>query len=417
MLDSREIVITGLGVVSPIGVGKDAFWASLSAGKSGVGPLVVLRDARLPVPFGGEVTDFEPKNYVQPRKSLKVMCREIQAGFSAAAMAVADAGIASPVTDPDRFGVVMGTDMFYCTIDETEEVYRNCVVEGKFDYERWGTRSMSDLFPLWMLKHLPNMVACHIGIFLDARGPNNTVAVGEASSLLAIIEAMNVLSRGHADVMIAGGTGSRLSLTPMMYRGDANLSHRADNPAAACRPFDAQRDGMVNGEGAAAFILETRAHAEGRGAKILARLLGYGRTYETGQSEQSIAAALRGALATARLSPADVGHVNAHGISIVLDDAVEAAAIRQVLDDVPVTAVKSYFGNLGGGGGAVELAASILSFAHGEVPRTLNYEHPDPRCPVNVIHGASLRSDKPTAVALNKSGTGQTTAVAVSGPN
>lgn len=416
MSDSREIVVTGVGVVSPIGIGKDAFWASLHEGKSGIGPLVLLRDAKLPVPFGGELTNFEPKDFVQPRKSLKVMCREIQAGFSAAVLAVADASLPSPAADPDRFGVVIGSDMYYCTIDETEEVYKNCIVDGKFDYEHWGTRSMSDLFPLWMLKHLPNMVACHIGISLDARGPNNTIAVGESSSLLAVIEAVNVLERGHADVMIAGGTGSRLSLTPMMYRGDSNLSHRLENPAAACRPFDAQRDGMVNGEGAAAFILETREHAESRGAKILARLLSYRRTFDASGNGASIEGAIRGVLKDARMTPGDVGHVKANGISTVVDDAIEAQAIRNVLGDVPVTAPKSFFGNLGAGGGAVEMAVSVLSFAHGEVPVTLNYEYPDPNCPVNVIHGQAYRPEKQTAVVLNKSATGQTAAVLLAGP-
>ena len=133
MSDSREVVITGVGIVSPIGIGKDAFWASLRERRSGVGPLQLLKDAQLPAPFGGELTNFEPKNYVQPRKSLKVMCREIQAGFSASAMAMADAGITAPVTDPDRFGVVIGSEMFYCAVDEMEDVYRNCIVDGSPD--------------------------------------------------------------------------------------------------------------------------------------------------------------------------------------------------------------------------------------------------------------------------------------------
>lgn len=416
MSDSREIVITGVGIVSPIGIGKDAYWSSLREARSGVGPLILLKDANLPVPFGGELRNFEPKDYVQPRKSLKVMCREIQAGFSAAVLAVADAGMAAGTVDPDRLGVVIGGEMFYCTIDETELVYRNCIVNGVLDFNLWGVRSMSDLFPLWMLKHLPNMVACHIGISLDARGPNNTINVGETSSLLALIEAANCIERGHADIMIAGGTSSRLSLTPIMYRGDSNLSHRLENPEAASRPFDAQRDGMVNGEGAAAYVLETRASAEARGAKILARILGYGRAFETAKSSRGTEAAIKGALATARLSPADVGHVNAHGVSTIEEDIIEAQAIRNTLGDVPVTAPKSFFGNIGAGSGAVEMAASVLSFAHGEVPVTLNYEFPDPNCPINVIHGQPLRPDQPTALILNKSVTGQTAAIAIAGP-
>ncbi len=280
MADSVEVVITGVGVVSPIGIGKDAYWKSMLAGRSGVGPLTLPPGSDLPVRFGGEVKDFDGKHFVKPRKSLKVMCREIQIGYAAAVLALHDAGVSAGKVDPDRFGVVLGSEMFYCDLEELADAYRKCVFDGQLHPEMWGAGAMSDLYPLWMLKYLPNMVACHIAITEDARGPNNTITLDEVSSLLALVESVCYIQRGAADVMVAGGQGSRINLTRILYRGDVYWSHRNEEPHRACRPFDAHRDGGVIGEGAGAFILESRRHAEARGANILARVLGFGRSFD-----------------------------------------------------------------------------------------------------------------------------------------
>lgn len=410
-----------MGIVAPIGIGKAAFWESLCAGRSGVRPYGLLAGTEMPVRFGAPVSDFDAKQYVRPRKSLKVMCREIQMGFAASVLAVEDAGLAADALDPDRLGVVFGSEIFYGELEELQDVYRQCMANGHFEYDRWGLRAMSDLFPLWMLKYLPNMAACHIGIAHDARGPNNTITLGEVSSLLAIMEAVRVIERGAADVMIAGGTGSRLNVTAMMYRGDGNLSHRNDDPERASRPFDLARDGMVNGEGAGAFVLERYDHAVARKARVLAEFRGCGRAFEPGppgvpRSGLAIRQAMESALREAGVKASEIGHVNAHGLSTVPEDAAEAAAIRECLGDTPVTALKSYFGNLGAGGGAVELAASLLAFEHGRVPPTLNYEQADPRCPIQVIHGDAAPLPSPLALSLNQSGTGQAVALVVSRP-
>ena len=212
---ANDVVITGLGVVSPIGTGKAAVWDSLQNQHSGIGPF--FEDAGAPVRLAAPLSGFQPKEYIRPRKSLKVMCNQIQAGVAAASLAVEDATLGEGGVDPDRFGVVFGSEIFYSDLSELEEVYRNCIVDGQFDFSNWGSRMMGDIFPLWMLKYLPNMVACHVGIAQDARGPNNTIAVGEASSLLALQECVRVIQRGHADVMIAGGTGSRLDLGAVLF--------------------------------------------------------------------------------------------------------------------------------------------------------------------------------------------------------
>lgn len=412
---ARDVVITGLGVVSPLGIGREAFWTSLIEGRSGIRPSAMLTKVDFPVKIAGEVADFDGKQFVTPRKSLKVMCREIQFAYAAASLAMTDAGLATGTYDSDRTGCVLGCDMLYCENEDIEDVYRACMVDGKFEWQRWGESFPSKIFPLWMLKYLPNMASCHIGIAIDARGPNNTITLGDASSLLAISEAAHVVARGHADVMLAGGTGSRLNITPLSYRGEAYLSHRHDEPAKASRPFDAGRDGLVNGEGAATLVLEAREHAEARGANILCRVIASHSSFVTPKtdelnSELAVRNAIAGAMQRAQLSPAELGHVNAHGLSTRAEDRNEAAAIRATLGDVPVFAPKSYFGNLGTGSGAIELAASALALAHGHVPATLNYETPDPTCPVKVL--SQPRTDlPPTALCQNQSGTGQAAAV------
>ncbi len=271
--DPREVVITGLGVVSPIGIGRDAFRSALREGISGVRPITLFDASRFPVRIAAEVADFDPKAYVRPRKSLKVMSREIQFGFAAADFALTDARVQPGGVEPDRFGVVFGAEMIYCDLDELSGIYRRCIAEGRFDFSCWGESMAGEMYPLWLLRNLPNMVACHVAIVHDARGPNNTIGHSDVSSLAAIAEAVRVIQRGAADVMIAGGVGARINPTSMSYRGDIDQSHRNDDPARAARPFDAGRDGLVNGEGAAAFILESRENAQKRGVRILARIL------------------------------------------------------------------------------------------------------------------------------------------------
>jgi 3-oxoacyl-[acyl-carrier-protein] synthase II len=374
----------------------------------------------MPIPFGGEIQDFDGKLYVTPRKSLKVMCREIQTGFAAARLACQDAGLEPPAVDPERWGVVLGADMFYGDPLEVIDVYQACLEDGKFNFKEFGPHAMSQLFPLWMLKYLPNMPACHIGISLDARGPTNSITLGEVSSLQAFTEACRVIERGAADVMVTGGTGSRIARVNYLFRDCRRHSHRSEDPAAASRPFDRNRDGMVNGEGAAVLMLESRAHAEARRATILARVLAYSSTCEPRPANvppqgAGIRASITGALRMARMDASAVGHVNAHGLSDREHDIIESKAIRATLGDVPVTAPKSFFGNLGAGGGAAEMVASVLALSNGEIPGTLNYEQADSDCPVNVIHGGPAPLGNPTALVLSQSSYGQAVAVLLGG--
>lgn len=418
MLLARDVVITGLGVISPIGIGRTAVWNSLCAAQSGVRRLSFFETPDGWLPYGAEVRDFDAKEYVTPRKSLKVMSRDIQFGVTAAAMAKSDAGLTETNVDPERFGVVFGADLMHGQLEDVESAFQGCVVDGKFDFDLWGSRAMTEIFPLWMLKYLPNMPACHIAIAHDARGPNNSHSLGEASSLMSLSEAFRIIERGHADVMIAGGASSRIHPTLWVRSSLLPVSHREADPAVISRPFDAARDGFVNGEGAAAFVLETREHAVARGAKIRGRILGYGNSFEPRSNGKPVEGratrrAIVSALKMAGVSPRDVGHVNAHGLSTVEDDRAEAQAIRAELGDVPVTAPKSFFGNIGAGAGAVEMAVSLLAFEHNQTPVTLNYDRPDSDCPVNVIAGRPLSGAAPVALLLNQSAMGQSAALVI----
>lgn len=412
MAVSREVVITAAGIVSPIGVGREAFVQALDGRVSGVATITQYDASEFAVQIAAELKDFEPKLYVKPRKSLKVMSREIQMGVASATLAMEEAQFEAEL-DLDRFGVIYGTPMLYADVPELSDLYHATVVDGKFDLGLFGEQFPKQLLPLWMLKYLPNMTASHIGIAHGARGPNNSIVQGDLSSLLAIIEATTVIQRGAADVMLTGGAGNRLALTGVIYRGDSNLSHRGGAPAQASRPFDADRDGMVIGEGAVTLVLEERSHAERRGATILGSILGYSMTHAGSRRpagmQHAIEDSIRQCLTKAGLAATDVGQVNAHGSSEIAHDVMESRAIRSALGDVPVTAAKSYFGNIGAASGALELCASLLP---NTIPATLNYERADPECRINVIAQARI-PETDTILKLNQAATGQAAAVLV----
>ncbi len=372
--------------------------------------------------FTGDIDDFGDLDKGKKktiRKALKMMCRETQMAVAAAELALASAALGEGALEPQRSGVVLGSDYMLTIPEDYVDGMRKCTgADGEFDFEDWGTDGLGQMTPLWMLKYLPNMPASHIAIINDLRGPNNSLTLREASSNMAIGEAFTTIARGHADVMLAGATGTRI--LPMQAIHAMQTEELADDdcdPATASRPFDKNRLGMVAGEGAGVVVLEERSRAEARGATIYGEVLGIGSSMVAdrqlrGDTQQALAGAMAACLKHSEVAASEVGHVNAHGLATGQSDRAEAAAIRATLDgDVPVAALKSYFGNLGAGSGAVELAASLLAMQHGQLPGVLNYQTPDPECELNVATGAQ----SPGASFLNLSVTpqGQASVLAV----
>jgi 3-oxoacyl-[acyl-carrier-protein] synthase II len=431
---NRQVVITGIGIASPLGMGVEPFWEHLSTGRSGIGPAEILTGTALPGNVAGEVTEFTKstarKQYLKPqRKSIKVMCREIQLGIASASLAVENSGLDLDAIDHDRLGIEFGANLMFSPPDVLQDASWKCVDEGATDYnfhfDRWGKLGLPAMEPLWLLRYLPNMPGCHIGIAVDAHGPNNSITMDDASANLVLGEAYRIIQRGSADQMIAGTTGTRLhSVKSTHARFWDELAETPEPPATWCRPFDRDRTGQVAGEGACSFILEDSQIAADRKATVYGTVLGAGASCVadrdgTPRLREALAAAMQAALRDASLQPADIGHINAHGEASRKCDVQEAAAIRDIFGElaptIPVTALKSYFGNSGSGCGTLELAGSLLGLQYGVVPATLNYTTPDPDCPLNIVHGESLAIENKVVLSINVTRMGQASALIVRG--
>ncbi len=387
---TRRVVITGAGVITPIGQDLPAFWQSLAAGQSGIGPIRSLDASALPVRIAGEVPGFDAKKVLtrDERKSLKMMARSVQMGVACAKLAFADAGIDRSQLDSARFGVEMGSSLIPTELDDLAgAVAVASDAAGHADLAGWGAAGLKEIQPLWMLKYLPNMVACHTSIFLDAQGPNNSITESDVAGLLAVGEAGRILRRDAADFMLVGTSDSKINLLSLVRQClFAPLSHRNDEPTKAVRPFDKGRDGFVVAEGAGALAVEDLTHARRRSARIYAEVAGFGSAFDRGRTGAGLARAIRLALKQAGVGPAEIDHVNAFGLGTAPADPWEARGLAEVFGPhgVPVFAPKSYFGNMFSGGGLVEVIASLMALRHGTVPATLNCDDPDPACPVAV---------------------------------
>lgn len=409
----RRVVLTGIGVVSPLGHDLPTFRQALCDRRSGVAPLTSFDPSGLPVRIAGEVRDFDARNYLEKkdRKSLKMMARTVQFAVAGARLALSDAKLEASSLDPARLGVALGVGTIPgdVVVEGPAAHVSYDPATGKLDLRRWGTHGFPLLQPMWMLNHVPNMAACHVSILHDAQGPNNTIVQTDAASLLAIQEAVNVIQRDAADVMLAGGADTRTQLVAMMrYPLFAHVSRRNDEPEKASRPFDLGRDGQVLGEGAGILVVEELEHARRRGAPIYAEIIGQASGFDRGRTGQGWARCVRTALERARVTADQLDHVNAHALGTTDDDVWEAAALADL--GVPVVAMKSYFGNLGTASSAVELVGSLLAFADGCRPGTLNHDETDPACPVRVLRESGpLR--KPVVVKTAGTDRGQCAAL------
>jgi 3-oxoacyl-[acyl-carrier-protein] synthase II len=409
----RRVVITGLGVVCPLGRDLETFWANLIGKKSGVSTLDCLPENGLKLKYGGQAKCFtgDIENFGPLEKSLqraikknqKVMCREIEMGVAACQMALAHAGLAAPESrNPERTGIVYGSDYIVTRPEEFSDGVTACLnAQREFELYRWPTEGRPKVNPLWLLKYLPNMPASHVAIYNDLRGPSNSVTIREASSSASIAEAVATIRRGAADVMLAGSTGSRLEPLKALHFTETTLEKLASdraNPGEMCRPFDSERDGSILGEGAGALVLETLESAVARGAKIWGEVIGgagssvgasfagKSRDFVRITTKNVVSSLIEKGRAVGFNMTAENSHIHACGKSDIAADKSEARGIHDgtLGEKIPVTTAKSYFGNLGAGSAAVEIVASCMALDRALLFPLLNCDNLDPDCPIVV---------------------------------
>lgn len=395
MPTGRETVITGLGAVSPLGVGVRAYWEALLAGNSGIGILPhrnpessAGRDS-----VGGFIRDFDPKAHVRPRKTLKVMSRELQTAFAAAVMAYRDSALEAYLEsqsnfDRQRIGTVFGSEMLYGSPGELSDTIREAASPGQVaSLPAYGPAAMKHIYPLWMLKYLPNMAACHVGIAVRALGPNNTIVLGDSSAPAALIESISCIDRGIADVMFTGATGNNVNESGILYRGSVPLGSIRDPLEDSSIPFGGSRDGAIGGEAAAAMLVESAEHAAARKATPLARIAGSAVRFipaEGRGSPAAIAAVIEAACDQAAVRAADLGAVVSFGVGDPLQDRAEQQVLAAVLPEVPVTAPVAAIGHCGAASGSIHLVTAVLMLLHRQIPPTRTADQVPDAEPVNV---------------------------------
>ncbi|MEE8180015.1 MAG: beta-ketoacyl-ACP synthase II [bacterium] len=378
----RRVVITGYGVISPIGIGADDFWNSLANGKSGISRISTFDTSQFSSQIGAEVKNFQPEKYID-KKKIRKMDRFSQLAVAAAKIAIEDAKLDMKKEDPFRVGVIVGSGIGGLS---------TVAAEHKVLLEK-GPRRVS---PFMIPMLITNIAAGEIAIAHNIQGPNYSLSSACATSNHAVGDALRLIQYGDADVIVAGG--SEAAVTPLGLAGFCSaraLSTRNDDPEHASRPFDKERDGFVMGEGAGIVILELLEHALSRGVPIRAELIGYGATNDAyhitapSPDGQSAVRAISNALADGGVKPEEVDYINAHGTSTPLNDKVETFAIKKVFGDyaykIPISSNKSMIGHLLGAAGAVELIATILSMEKEMIPPTINYEFPDPECDLDYV--------------------------------
>jgi 3-oxoacyl-[acyl-carrier-protein] synthase II len=395
----KRVVITGLGVVSPIAIGKEDYWKALSEGKNGVGEITLFDTTDFPSRIAAEVQDFKPDDWME-RKEARRADRVIQFAVAAADLAVKDAGLDTESLDPDRFGVFIGSG------------------EGGISTNYEGTKVLLEkgparVGPFYIPMMLSNMPAAYVAIRLRAKGPNICVVTACATATHTMGEAFHTIGRGDADILLAGG--SEAAITPVAVAGFGAmkaLSTRNDDPEHASRPFDVHRDGFVMGEGAGVLVFEELEHAKRRGAKIYAEVKGFGSNCDayhiTAPDPEAVtpAKAMLQAVEKAGWGKGDVQLINAHGTSTALNDKMEALAIRNAFgeeaDNILVNSTKSMIGHCLGAAGALELIAALQSIVEGIVHPTVNCKEIDPECQVKVVpDGAPLKKTIDRAIVNN----------------
>jgi len=396
----RRVVVTGMGAITPIGNDVPSYWESLIAGRSGIDTIASFDPSRLDCRIAGEVKDWEPE-LVMPRKEIRRHDRYVHFAWAASHEAMRDAGLPNPIEDEslaERTGVIVGSG-----IGGINTMIRDIIEAHDLGIERIG--------PFLVTSLIPDMGAGYVAIYANARGPNYATVSACSSANHAIGDAANIIRRGDADVMLAGGAEAGIGEIPIAaFAAMRALSTKCnDEPARACRPFDAGRDGFIMSEGAGILVLEALDHALARGARIHGELAGYAATDDASHitlpapGGRGAVASMSLAMADAGMTPADIGYINAHGTSTLPNDKAETAAIKTAFGEdaqaTPVSSTKSMTGHLLGAGGGIEAIACILAIKNGILPPTINYEVPDPDCDLDYIPNVARHSAISTAMS------------------
>jgi len=405
-MDKRRVVITGVGAVTPVGNTADEFWAALVAGRSGIGPITRFDTTGYATRIAGEVKGFDSLKYIDKKDDRKFDLF-LKYAVACAVMAVEDAGIKTDRVDATRFGVLIGSG-----IGGIETLLDN--------YEVLRTKGPDRVSPFFIPMIIVNMASGVISMRFGAKGPNSSVVTACATGNHAIGDATRIIERGDADVMIAGG--SEAIIIPLTIAGFCQMkamSTRNDDPTRASRPFDAERDGFVCGEGGGLVVLESLEHARKRDARVYAEVVGYGMTGDAHHMTapdpegDGAARAMAAALRDAAIEPSAVGYINAHGTSTPYNDKFESLAIKRVFGDhakkLAVSSTKSMTGHLLGAAGGIEAIATAFALHHGVLPPTINYEKPDPDCDLDYVPNQARKQDVEVALS-NAFGFGGTNA-------
>ncbi|MHC4560455.1 MAG: beta-ketoacyl-[acyl-carrier-protein] synthase family protein [Planctomycetota bacterium] len=407
-MSSARVVITGLGAVTPFGLTVREMWESLCAGACGIDKITAFDPVGFSCKLAGQVPDYKIRDYVPKtyRKAIKLMSRDIELAIIAANAALVHAGLITKGIDPEnvnidpeRVAINLGAGLISCDLVEVAPAVAASLTEGKFDIHKWGKEGLEQITPLWLLKYLPNMLACHIGIIHDIQGPSNSITCAEAAAHLAIAEAAQIIARGGSDIALAGGTEAKVNPIVMIRQCllKRATSGNNDKPASACRPFDANARGSVFGEAAGVVILESLENAKKRDAKIYAEVVGFGQSnninpaYEHIEPDgKGIRIAIEKAMADARIRPEDLDLIIPHGTGIADDDLAEAKAIKAALGEAavktPVWPTKSMISNTGAAGGAIDVIAAVCAMNDGKIPAAKNCDRKADGCNLNIVN-------------------------------
>jgi 3-oxoacyl-[acyl-carrier-protein] synthase II len=424
--------ITGFGAVTPLGLTAGEMWDGLCAGRCGISPITAFDPAGFPCKIAGSVPEYKIQNYVSKsyRKAVKLMCRDIELAVIAADEAVKSSSLITAAVnpekvnvDPARMAINLGAGIISCDIVELAPAIASSATSGKFDIRKWGKDGLGLVTPLWLLKYLPNMLACHIGIIHDIQGPSNTITCAEAAAHLAVAEAAQIIARRSADVALAGGAEAKIK--PIVMARQCLIKRAAveynDRPHSACRPFDTDAKGSIFGEAAGIIVLENIENARKRNAKIYAEIIGIGQStsinpvYERLEPDgKGIRIAIEKALADARINPDDLDLIVPHGTGIPADDLAEAKAIEAALGsavrDVPVWPTKSMLSNTGAAAGALDLIAAVCAMKDSKIPAAKNCDKKAVGCNLNISRQPILKKIR-YALCCSYTYGGQTAAI------